>query len=97
MAKKSVKKKKELFSVEVSYDAKFYFDYSIDNPDGPEKVIPRYLKKEDSASGMGMGRRDLVFYFPSRKAADAIEGKIAKAPFQKKWNVSVSEVCSVTT
>lgn len=89
------KKKKTEYCVEVSYVAKFYFDYSIDNPDGPEVVIEKYLKKKSGGSGMGFGKRDLSFYFPTKKEAEAVEEKINKAPFKKKWKVTVSEVCPV--
>lgn len=93
VAKKVVKKRTE-YSVEVSYDAQFYFDFGINDPKSPENVIPKYLKKKDGGGGMGFGRRDLVFYFRSRKDAEAVSGLIAKAPFKKKWKVEVGEVYS---
>jgi hypothetical protein len=95
MTKKTVKKvvkKKTEYSVEVSYNAKFYFDFDINDPKSPEKVIPKYLKKHVGGSGCGFGRRDLVFYFRSRKSAEAVTGLIAKASFKKKWEVEVSKV-----
>ncbi len=94
MAKKTSKQRTE-YSVEVSYNAKFYFDFDIEDPQGPDKVIPKYLKKRDGGSGCGFGRRDLVFYFRSRKDAEAVKGMIAKAPFKKKWGVKVSMVHSI--
>jgi hypothetical protein len=91
MAKKPVKQRTE-YSVEVSYDAEFYFKFDIEDPKGPEKVIAKYLKKRDGGSGCGFGRRDLVFYYRSRKDAEAVKGLIAKAPFKKKWRVKVGEI-----
>lgn len=91
---KKVIKQKVQYSVEVSYDANFYFKIDTEDPDGPEKVIPKYLKKRDCDTGCGFGRRDLVFYFPSRKEAEAVESLIAKAPFKDKWKVRVGEVYS---
>jgi hypothetical protein len=34
----------------------------------------------------------LVFYYRSRKDAEAVKGLIAKAPFKKKWRVKVGEI-----
>lgn len=93
MTKKTTKQRTE-YPVEVSYDAKFYFEFGIEDPKGPEKVIRKYLKKRRGSSGCGFGRRDLVFYFRSRKDAEAVSGLIAKAPFKKKWKVEVGEVYS---
>lgn len=98
MAKKKAKKKVQRrteYLVNVSYKGSIYFDYSIDNADGPEKVIPRFLKKQSGGSGLGFGRRDMSFYFRSKKDADAVKGKIAKAPFKKKWGVRVDGVYQV--
>lgn len=93
MAKKTQKPRTE-YLVVVTYAAKFYFDYSLENPDGPEVVIEKYLKKKSGGSGMGFGGRDLSFYFRSKKEAEAVKDKIAKAPFKRKWRVKVSEVYS---
>jgi hypothetical protein len=95
VAKKTVKKtpkKRTEYLVEVSYNPKFYFEFGIDDPQGPEKIIPKYLKKREIGSGCGFGRRDLVFCFRSRKEAEAVKGLIAKAPFKKKWGVKVGEI-----
>lgn len=80
------------YLVVVSYNAKHYFDRDISDPEGPEKVIPKYLKKRECGSGCGFGKRDLDFWFRSKKDAEKVKAKIAKAPWKKKWGVTVSSV-----
>jgi hypothetical protein len=80
------------YAVEVSYDARFYFDIPIEDTDHPDKVISKYLKKRRGGSGCGFGCRDLSFYYRSKKDAEKVKGLIAKAPFKKKWKVVVGEV-----
>ena len=73
-----------MWRIEVSYAGRYY--------PCMDEIIEKIAKRESDGSGMGLGERDLSFYFKTKKQAEKFASDLDKFVKMMNFEITIGEI-----